>query len=83
MTTALQPAGAAGKRRIWRNAGAIFGVGIVGFVTFVAIFAPLLAPYDPFTIDLGRRMVPPMWMEGGSPLNLLGTDQLGGITCRA
>ena len=50
---------------------------IVGFITFVAIFAPWLAPYDPFTIDLGRRVIPPMWMEGGSSLNLLGTDQLG------
>jgi peptide/nickel transport system permease protein len=77
MSTVLQPAGASNRRRIWRNAGAILGVGIVGFVTFVAIFAPLLAPYDPFTIDLGRRVIPPMWMEGGTPANILGTDQLG------
>jgi peptide/nickel transport system permease protein len=77
MSTVLQPAGASSRRRIWRNAGAILGVGIVGFVTFVAIFAPWLAPYDPFTIDLGRRVIPPMWMEGGTPANILGTDQLG------
>jgi peptide/nickel transport system permease protein len=77
MTTVLQPAGASNRRRIWRNAGAILGVGIVGFITFVAIFAPWLAPYDPFTIDLGRRVIPPMWMEGGTPANILGTDQLG------
>ncbi|MCA3377157.1 MAG: ABC transporter permease [Roseomonas sp.] len=77
MSAALQPAGASNRRRIWRNAGAILGVGIVGFVTFVAIFAPWLAPYDPFTIDLGRRVIPPMWMEGGTSANILGTDQLG------
>jgi peptide/nickel transport system permease protein len=77
MSTLLQPAGASNRRRIWLNAGAILGAGIVGFVTFVAIFAPWLAPYDPFTIDLGRRMIPPFWMEGGTPINLLGTDQLG------
>ena len=77
MSTVLQPAGASSRRRIWRNAGTLLGMGIVGFVTFVAIFAPLLAPYDPFTIDLGRRVIPPMWMEGGTPTNILGTDQLG------
>ena len=77
MSTVLQPAGAGNRRRIWRNAGAILGAGIVGFITFVAIFAPWLAPYDPFTIDLGRRVIPPMWMEGGTPANILGTDQLG------
>lgn len=77
MSMVLQPAGASSRRRIWRNAGAILGVGIVGFITFVAIFAPWLAPYDPFTIDLGRRVIPPMWMEGGTPINILGTDQLG------
>ena len=77
MSSVLQPAGASNRRRIWRNAGAIMGVGIVGFITFVAIFAPWLAPYDPFTIDLGRRVIPPMWMEGGTPANILGTDQLG------
>ncbi|MFM8613117.1 MAG: ABC transporter permease [Alphaproteobacteria bacterium] len=77
MSTVLQPAGASNCRRIWRNAGAVLGAGIVGFVTLVAIFAPLLAPYDPFTIDLGRRVIPPMWMEGGTPTNILGTDQLG------
>jgi peptide/nickel transport system permease protein len=77
MSSVLQPAGASNRRRIWRNAGAIMGVGIVGFITFVAMFAPWLAPYDPFTIDLGRRVIPPMWMEGGTPANILGTDQLG------
>ena len=43
MSTVLQPAGAGNRRRIWRNAGTILGAGIVGFITFVAIFAPWLA----------------------------------------
>ena len=43
----------------------------------VAIFAPLLAPQDPFAQDLMHRVVPPRWMVGGTPANLLGTDQLG------
>ena len=47
------------------------------FVLLVGIFAPLLAPHDPFAQDLMRRMVPPEWMDGGSTANWLGTDQLG------
>ena len=50
---------------------------IVVFVLLVGIFAPLLAPHDPFAQDLMRRMVPPEWMDGGSTANWLGTDQLG------
>ena len=50
---------------------------IVVFVLLVGIFAPLLAPHDPFAQDLMRRMVPPEWMDGGSKANWLGTDQLG------
>ena len=65
------------SRRLWRNPGFVFGALIVGFVTVVAIIGPWLAPHDPFAIDLGRRLVTPMWMEGGTPLNPLGTDQLG------
>ena len=34
-------------------------------------------PHDPFVQDLGKRLVPPFWMEGSQPEHLLGTDQLG------
>jgi peptide/nickel transport system permease protein len=53
------------------------GAVIVFGTALVAIFAPLLVPHDPFLQDLGSRMIPPSWMEGGRPGNLLGTDQLG------
>jgi peptide/nickel transport system permease protein len=53
------------------------GALIVGAVLLVAIFAPFLAPHDPFAQDLNLRLVPPAWMEGGSSLHPLGTDQLG------
>jgi peptide/nickel transport system permease protein len=59
-----------------RSLGTAVGGAIVGGVLLVAIFAPLLAPHDPYAQDLMRRMVPPEWM-GGTPLNPLGTDQLG------
>lgn len=63
--------------RLWRNAGFLLGALIVGVVLIVGILAPWIAPSDPYAINLTRRLVPPFWMEGGTPLNLLGTDQLG------
>ena len=56
---------------------AALGAAIVLGATVVAIFAPLLTPHDPFLQDLTSRLVPPSWMAGGRPGNLLGTDQLG------
>jgi peptide/nickel transport system permease protein len=53
------------------------GLVLVGCVTLVAIFGPLLAPHDPYAQNLTQRFIPPVWMEGGSSTNLLGTDQLG------
>jgi len=40
-----------------------------------AIFADVIAPYDPTQPVKGLKFfTPPAWMEGGSPLALLGTD---------
>ncbi|ODU59147.1 MAG: peptide ABC transporter permease [Acetobacteraceae bacterium SCN 69-10] len=58
-------------------ASAGLGALIVLVVLIAAIFAPLLVPHDPFAQDLNARMVPPVWMTGGGPDHLLGTDQLG------
>ena len=60
-----------------RHLTTALGGAIVGLVLLVGIFAPLLAPQDPFAQDLMRRMVPPEWMAGGGAGNFLGTDQLG------
>jgi ABC-type dipeptide/oligopeptide/nickel transport system permease subunit len=48
-------------------------VGLVIVLTFavVALFAPLLAPYDPFATEVRSRLQPP------SPTHWLGTDQIG------
>ena len=61
----------------WRSWGLIAGAVIVGAALFAAVFATILAPHDPFAQDLSRRLVPPIWMDGGRPDHLLGTDQLG------
>jgi peptide/nickel transport system permease protein len=60
-----------------RHLAAGLGALIVGSVLLVAIFAPQLAPHDPFAQDLNLRLVPPEWMDGGSWLHPFGTDQLG------
>lgn len=43
----------------------------------MAIFAPILSPYDPAKADLDRRLQPPIWMQGADWKYLLGCDQLG------
>ncbi|MBU8919165.1 ABC transporter permease [Bacillus sp. FJAT-29953] len=56
--------------------------GTVGFfivfaVVFVAIFADVLAPYDPAKNNLADMLKPPVWSDGGSSTYILGTDNLG------
>ncbi|MDH3233047.1 MAG: ABC transporter permease [Alphaproteobacteria bacterium] len=60
-----------------RSARVLVGGGIVLSVLLCAIFAPLIAPYDPNAQDLLNTLLPPAWMEGGNPDFLLGTDNLG------
>jgi peptide/nickel transport system permease protein len=43
----------------------------------VALAGPSLVAHDPYTQNLSLRLVPPVWMEGGSSAHWLGTDQLG------
>lgn len=66
-----------GPRRGWRTFGTWLGAAIVGTAAFCALFAPWLVPHDPFTQDLGKRLLVPFWMDGSDPQHLLGTDQLG------
>ncbi|WP_186420051.1 ABC transporter permease [Bosea sp. CS1GBMeth4] len=47
------------------------GAGIVGLILFAAVFAPLIAPYDPLALDIEDRLAAP----DGS--HWLGTDQGG------
>ncbi|MGC8925533.1 MAG: ABC transporter permease [Calditerrivibrio sp.] len=54
-----------------RNKLFIAGISIIIFFTVVAIFAPIIAPYDPSEIDLMNILNPP------SLKNLFGTDELG------
>jgi peptide/nickel transport system permease protein len=55
----------------------IIGSIIVAVVVAMAIFAPLLAPYDPYHQNMLARLKPPCWFEAGSARFLLGTDNYG------
>ncbi|MGY9049615.1 MAG: ABC transporter permease, partial [Rhodobacterales bacterium] len=64
------------KQRAKGHLGLLTGLGIVGLLALVAIFAPLLAPHDPYAQSLMTRMEPPVFL-GGDWDHPLGTDHLG------
>jgi peptide/nickel transport system permease protein len=57
--------------------GLTLGAILLGIIVLAAIFAPLLAPHDPYAQDLSRRLIPPVWHDKGSWMHMLGTDKLG------
>jgi peptide/nickel transport system permease protein len=50
---------------------------ILASIAIVAVFAEMLAPYNPEVGKLAARFRPPAWQAGGSAEYLLGTDHLG------
>lgn len=64
-------------KQLSRSPVGTVGVVMVTTVLLVALLAPWLAPHDPAQHNRRERLVPPMWMEGGDPQYMLGTDQLG------
>ncbi len=59
-----------------RHRSFMFGFAVIAFVVAVAIFAPFLAPHDPYRQDLLARMARPVFL-GGTWKHILGTDALG------
>ena len=62
-------------RRLVRNPGALVGFGLVALFVFTAIFAPLIAPYDPRQQDLS--LLTDGCCPGPSADHWFGVDQLG------
>ena len=59
---------------------AIISTIVFLIILFCSTFAELVAPYNPFdpaSISLLDAFTPPVWIDGGNPNFLLGTDQQG------
>jgi peptide/nickel transport system permease protein len=54
-----------------------FAGTILAVLVLTALFAPALAPQDPVAGDITAKLIPPMWMQGGSSEHPLGTDRFG------
>jgi peptide/nickel transport system permease protein len=68
---------AALRDRIRGHKGFLTGAVLMAVLIFLAVFAPLVAPADPFVTALSNRLMPPVWADGGQWEHLLGTDHLG------
>src|SRR5438034_10887601 len=58
-------------RKLKSNRAALGGMVVILILVVAAIFAPFLAPYNPYTVTLETRLQPP------GAAHLLGTDELG------
>ena len=59
-------------RRIRRDPVTLFCLVVLSLIVLAAIFAPFVAPHDPYKTSMLRRLAPM-----GTPGHLLGTDELG------
>ena len=67
----LRGAGLIGRAPVFANPLNVAATLVIVALAICAVFAPLLAPYDPLAQALASRLEPP------SPDHWLGTDQLG------
>lgn len=58
------------------NKGAVIGLVIIAFFIFLAIFAPMISPYDPSQLQENALKLPPSF-AGGESSYLFGTDDVG------
>ncbi len=69
----VTPASRAGCFGIGFWVGCVIALGLC----LLALFAPAIAPHDPFAQSLVRRLKPPIWAANGSWSYPLGTDAFG------
>lgn len=63
--------------RLTESKTGVIGLIIILFVFFMALFAPVLSPYDPTETDTSKILISPAWTKGGTWDHILGTDNLG------
>jgi peptide/nickel transport system permease protein len=64
-------------RAVLRSRTVFLGILFVSAALFVAVAAPLIAPFDPYAQETGMRLKPPVWNAGAKEGHVLGTDALG------
>ncbi len=60
-----------------RNKGALSGLIVIVLITFVALFADVIAPHPPAEQYRDAFLVPPAWTDEGTSKFILGTDAVG------
>lgn len=63
-----------------RNPVAVISLIVFVIITLLAVFAPLIAPfnpYDPAQIDIMNSEYPPIWVDGSDARFMFGTDDQG------
>ncbi len=69
--------GALLRRRIFGHYSFMFGAIVLAVIILMALFAPLLAPHDPYGQSLSTRLINPIWHADGSWRHVLGSDSMG------
>jgi len=62
---------------LWKLKAGTVGLIIVVSMVTIAVFAPYIAPHDPYDQNITRRLEPPVWDPKGSWEFPLGTDLMG------
>ena len=71
------------RQRIFSHVGLLIGSAILAVIVVMALFAPQIAPHDPYIQDLDNRRAPPIWHAWfddnpeASWEHPLGTDRIG------
>ena len=67
------------RRRIFGHAGLLIGSAVLIAIILTALLAPWIAPHDPYDQVLDRKLIPPVWSDGGKAtwIHPLGTDHFG------
>jgi len=67
------------RRRIFGNTGLLIGALVLLVIVFMAVFAGVISPGDPFDQVLERKLIPPFWHDSPKVTwdHPLGTDALG------
>lgn len=64
-------------RKLLAHRGAVLGAAVTALVLVCSALAPVVAPHDPYSVDLDRRLLPPAWLDGGQWRYPFGTDHVG------